>query len=130
MNYDLTCKQITFAHMLINALYDIKETAIPALSSITIHNKFKGTVYHLAQPIATIHAWQNPTILGMPAWVTLDKYKNCKVVIDNCAPFDITLARNEVPGVLEFEQEQCIPITEETIAAVISDIHKKIHKNA
>jgi hypothetical protein len=66
----------------------------------------------------------------MPAWVTLDKYKNCKVVIDNCAPFDITLARNEVPGVLEFEQEQCIPITEETIAAVISDIHKKIHKNA
>ncbi len=124
MNYDMTSKQITFTHMLTNALYAIKETTILAILSKTINTKFKGTVYDSAQPIATIHEPQNPTISGIPAWVTLNKYKNCKVLIDNCAPFDSTLARNEVPGVLEFEQEQCIPLTEDTIAAVISDIRK------
>jgi hypothetical protein len=30
MNYDATSKQITFAHMLTNALYAVKETTIPA----------------------------------------------------------------------------------------------------
>jgi len=128
MNYDMTSKQITFTHMLTNALYAIKETTILAILSKTINTKFKGTVYDSAQPIATIHEPQNPTISGIPAWVTLNKYKNCKVLIDNCAPFDSTLARNEVPGVLEFEQEQCIPLTEDTIAAVISDIQEKFPK--
>jgi len=62
MNYHTTSKQITFAHMLTNALYAIKETTIPVLSSMTIYTKFKGTVYDLTQPIATIHPPQNPTI--------------------------------------------------------------------
>ncbi len=55
-----------------------------------INTKFKGAVYESAQPITTIHPPENPTISGMPAWVALDKYKNCKVAIDSCAPFDIT----------------------------------------
>jgi hypothetical protein len=53
-------------------------------------------VIALAKPVAKGHAPQNPTIADMPAWVTLDKYKNCRMLI---APFDITLARNEVLGV-------------------------------
>ena len=86
--------------MLTNALSAIKETAILALWSMTINTKFKGPVYESAQLITTIHAPQNPTISGMPAWVTLDKYKNCKIMIDNCAPFDVMLARNKMLGVL------------------------------
>jgi hypothetical protein len=123
MNYDTSSEQITFAHMLTNALYAIKETTITALSSMTINIKFEGTVYDSAQPIATIHAPQNPTISGMLAWVMVEKYKNCKVVFDNCAPFDISIVRNELLGVLEFEQEPCLPLTESTIASVIADIH-------
>jgi hypothetical protein len=53
-------------------------------------------VIALAKAIATGHAPQSPTIADMPAWVTLDKYKNCKMII---APYDVTLARNEVLGV-------------------------------
>jgi len=34
MDYDATSKQITFAHMLKNTLYVVKETMIPALSSM------------------------------------------------------------------------------------------------
>jgi hypothetical protein len=91
LNYDSTSKQITFAHMLTNALYAVKEVTIPALSSMMVTTKFKGLTSDSAQPIATIHAPQHPTISGMPAWVTLDSYRNCKIIIDNCAPYDIVL---------------------------------------
>jgi hypothetical protein len=128
MNYDTHSRQITFSHMLTNALYAVKETTIPALSSMVISSKFKGNICNTAKPIATVHAPQNPTISGMPAWVTLDKYKNCKMVIDNCAPYDIVIARNEILGVLEFEPEECIPMTENSISAIISEIQQKFPK--
>ena len=129
MNYDTHSRQITFSHMLTNALYAVKETTIPALSSMVISSKFKGNVCNTTdKPIATVHAPQNPTISGMPAWVTLDKYKNCKMVIDNCAPYDVVIARNEILGVLEFEPEECIPMTENSISAIISDIQQKFPK--
>ncbi len=67
MNYDTHSRQITFSHMLTNALYAVKETMIPALSSTVISTKFKGNVFGTAKPIATIHSPQNPTISGMPA---------------------------------------------------------------
>jgi hypothetical protein len=86
-----------------------------------INAKFNGTICYTANPVAMIHAPTNPTISGMPALVTLDKYKHCKLVIDNCAPYKITLARNEVLGVLEFEPDKCIPLNETTISALISD---------
>ena len=80
-NYDAHSKRITFAHMLTNALYAVKEVTIPALSSMMVTTKYKGLSNETAQPIATIHAPQHPTISGMPAWVTLDTYKNCKLII-------------------------------------------------
>jgi hypothetical protein len=128
MNFDMHSRQITFSHMLTNALYDVKETTVPALSSMVISTKFKGNVFDTAKPIAMIHAPQNPTISGMPAWVTIDKFKNCKMVIDNCAPYDIVIARNEVLGILEFEPDECIPMTETSIASIISDIQQKFPK--
>jgi len=128
MNYDAASKQITFAHMLTNALYSLKETTIPALSTMIINAKFKGTICYSANPVATIYAPTNPTISGIPALVTLDKYKHCILVIDNCAPYDITLARNEVLGVLEFEPGKCIPLNEKTISGLTSNIHGQLPK--
>jgi len=78
MNYDAASKKITFAHMLTNALYSLKETTIPALSTLILTAKIKGTICTSANPVPTIHAPTNPTISGMPALVTLDKYKQCK----------------------------------------------------
>jgi len=64
----------------------------------------------------------------MPAWVTIDKFKNCKMVINNCAPYDIVIARNKVVGILEFQPDDCIPMTENSIAAIILDIQQKFPK--
>ncbi len=50
------------------------------------------------------------------------------MVIDNCAPYDVVIARNEILGVLEFEPEECIPMTENSISAIISDIHQRFLK--
>ena len=93
-----------------------------------VTTKFKGITNNEAMPIATIHAPQHPTISGMPAWVSLDSYKNCKLIIDNCAPYDIVLPRNEILGVLEFETDQCLPLTEETVSDIISSIELKFPK--
>ena len=128
MNYDAASKQITFAHMLTNALYSLKETTIPALSTMISNAKFKGTICYSANPVATIYAPTNPTISGIPALVTLDKYKHCILVINNCAPYDITLARNEVLGVLELEPSKCIPLNEKTISGLASNIHGQLPK--
>ncbi len=128
LNYDAHSKQITFAHMLTNALYSIKEVTIPALSSMMVTTKYKDLTSETAQPVATITAPQHPTISGIPAWVTLDNYKNCKLIIDNCAPYDISIPRNEVLGVLEFESEQCVPLNEDTVASIIADIEQKFPK--
>jgi len=110
LNYDSTSKQITFAHMLTNALYAVKVVTIPALSSMMVTTKYKGLTSDSAQPIVTIHAPQHPRISGMPVWVSLDCYKNCKIIIDNCAPCNIVVPRNEILGVLEFEPEQFLPL--------------------
>ncbi len=48
MNYDATSKQITFAHMLTNALYALKETTIPALFTMIITQNLK--VLFVIQP--------------------------------------------------------------------------------
>jgi hypothetical protein len=114
--------------MTTNALYAIKEVTISALSSMIITTKYKGLTNDVALPIATIHATQHPTISGMPAWVSLDSYKNCKIIVDNCAPYDIVLPRNEILGVLEFEMDQCLPLNEKTVSDIISSIKQKFPK--
>jgi hypothetical protein len=101
---------------------------IPALSLMMVTTKYKGLTSEGAQPIATIHAPKHPTISGMPAWVSLDSYKNCKIIIDNCAPYDIVLTRNKILVLLEFEPEQCLPLNEDTVASIISSIEQEFPK--
>ncbi len=128
LNYNSTSKQITFTHMLTNTLYSVKEVTIPALSSMMVNTNFKGLICDAAQPIATVHVPQHPTISGMPAWIKLDNYRNCKLIIDNCAPFDIVLPRNKILGIMEFELEQCVPLNKNTVASIISNIEQKFPK--
>jgi hypothetical protein len=72
LNHNSTSKQVTFAHMLTNALYAVKELTIPALSPMMVTTKYKGLTSETARPIAIIHTPQHPTISVMPACVTLN----------------------------------------------------------
>jgi hypothetical protein len=46
------------------------------------------------------------------------------MVIDNCAPYNVVIARNKILGVLKFKPDECIPMTEQSVAAIISEIHQ------
>jgi hypothetical protein len=50
------------------------------------------------------------------------------MVINNCAPYNIVIARNEVLGILEFEPDDCIPMNEHLISVIISEIQQKFPK--
>jgi hypothetical protein len=51
--------------------------------------------------IASIFAPKTPTVSGMPAVVSINKNNNCKIVVDNCAPYDVVLDRNDVLGFMD-----------------------------
>jgi len=52
---------------------------------------------------------------GMPAVVTVDKNNNCKIVIDNCEPYDITIDRNDIIALMDRETEQLQPLEDSVI---------------
>ncbi len=65
---------------------------------------------------------------GMPAVVSIDKNNNCKILIDNCAPYDVTIERNDIIGLMDKETDQLQLLDDATISAVLSDIDKKLPK--
>jgi hypothetical protein len=62
----------------------------------------------------------------MPAIVTIDKNNNCKIVIDNCAPYDITIDQNDIIALMDKETEQLQPLEDSVILAILTDIDKKL----
>jgi hypothetical protein len=49
-------------------------------------------------------------------------------VIDNCAPYDITIDRNDIIGLMDVETEQHQPLKDSVISAILSDIDKRLPK--
>ncbi len=83
------------------------------------------TVLHF---IASIFAPKNPMLSGMPAVVTVDKNNNCKIVIDNCAPYDVIIDRNDILALMDRETEQLQPLEDSVISAILTDIDNKLPK--
>ncbi len=48
--------------------------------------------------------------------------------MDNCAPYDIHIERNDVIGFMDIETDSLIPLEDSTIAAILSDIDKHLPK--
>jgi hypothetical protein len=106
----------------------IKEQVLPALASAVVTARYKGKHEPNVNFIATIFAPKNPMLSGMPEVVSIDKNNNCKIVIDNCAPFDVTIDRNDIIAIMDKETEQLQLLDEETISVVLSDIDKRLPK--
>ncbi len=67
-------------------------------------------------------------ISGMPAIVSIDKNNNCKIILDNCAPYDVTISRNDILGIMDTEPDEPIPMEDSTISAILQNIEKKLPK--
>jgi hypothetical protein len=106
--YDVQTRQVKIAGIEGDQIVAIKEQVLPALASTVVKAKYKGKPEPNVHFIASIFAPKNPMLSGMPAIVTVDKNNNCKIVIDNCAPYDVTIDRNEIIGFKETEQLQLL----------------------
>jgi hypothetical protein len=78
--------------------------------------------------IASIFAPNTPTVSGMPAVVSIDRNNNCKNIVDNCAPYDVVIERNDILGFMDIETDKLIPMEDSTIAAILNDIEKHLPK--
>jgi len=90
--------------------------------------KFKGKIQKDVNFIASIYAPRTLMLSGLPAVVSIDKINNCKLVIDNCAPYNVTIDRNDIIGLMDVETEQLQPLEDSVISAILSDIDKKLPK--
>ncbi len=90
--------------------------------------KYKGKVNKSVNYIASIYAPCTPMISGMPAIVTIDMNNNCKIIVDNCMPFDVTIDRNDILGTMDTETDDLILPEYSKISAIISDIDKHLPK--
>jgi hypothetical protein len=106
----------------------IKEQTLPALTSTVITAKYKGKVSKDQNYIASIFSPKMPMISGMPAIVSIDKNNNCKIILDNCAPYDVTISRNDILGIIDIEPDEPIPMEDSTISTILQNIEKKLPK--
>jgi len=90
--------------------------------------KYKGKVNKDMTYIASIFVPKTLTVSGTPAVVSIDKNNNCKIIIDNCAPYDVIIDRNDVIGFMDIETDELIPMEDSTIVAILSDIDKHLPK--
>ncbi len=128
LHYDVQTRQVKIAGIEGDQIVAIKEQVLPALASTVVTAKYKGKPEPNVHFIASIFAPKNPMLSGMPAIVTVDKNNNCKIVIDNCAPYDVTIDRNDILALMDRETEQLQPLEDSVISAILMDIDKKLPK--
>jgi hypothetical protein len=122
LHYDVQTRQVKIAGINSDQIVAIKEHVLPALTSTVLNVKYK--TQHIS-PAYTPPPPRTPMISGMPAVISIDKNNNCKIIVDNCAPYDVTIDRNHVIGLMDIKSEILIPIEDSVISSIISDIHKK-----
>jgi len=62
-------------------------------------------------------------VSGMPSGLNFDDNNICNIMLENCAPYDVTLECDEILGNMEIEEEELIPLTDDFISSVCQDIH-------
>jgi len=121
-------RQVKIEGIDIDQIVAIKEQVLRALASMVITAKYKGKIQKDINYIASIYASRMPMLSGMPAIVSIYKNNNFKLVIDNCAPYDICIDRNDVTGLMDLETEQLTPLEDSIISAILNSIEKQLPK--
>jgi hypothetical protein len=126
--YNVQTRQVKIAGVEFDQIVAIKEQTLPALTSTVITAKYKVKVNKDNNYIASIFSPRTPMLSGMPAIVSIDKNNNSKIVLDNCAPYDVTISRNDILGIMDAEPDEPIPMEDSTISAILQDLDNKLPK--
>jgi hypothetical protein len=79
-----------------NLIAALKNTVLPAMKSTVIKAKFKCTRDEKAIYVANIFAPRTPLVSGIPSIVNIDKNNICNIIVENCAPYDVTLEQDDI----------------------------------
>jgi len=52
-------------------------------------------------------------VSGMPSIVNVDENNICNIIVENCAPYDVTHERDDILGVMETEEDELVPLTDD-----------------
>jgi hypothetical protein len=50
-------------------------------------------------------------VSGMPSIINVDKNNICSIDLENCAPYNVTLKRDDILGTMETEEEEMVLLT-------------------
>jgi hypothetical protein len=128
LTYNVISRTVKFTGAGTNSIMALKNTVLPAMTSTVVKAKYKGTREEKATYVATICAPRTPMISGMPSIMNVDENNICNLVVENCAPYDVTLERVDILGVMETEDEELVPLTDDFISSVCQDIHNRFPK--
>ncbi len=128
LHFDVQTEQAKISGVEIDQIVAIKEQTLPALASTVITAKYKGKVNNSVNYITSIFAPRTPMISGMPAIVSIDKNNNSKMIVDNCAAYDVVIDRNNILGIMDAETDDLIPLEDSTISPILQDIDKHLPK--
>jgi hypothetical protein len=96
LTYDVISRKVKFAGAGTNSIMALKNTVLPAMTSTIVKAKFKCTREEKATYVANICAPRMPMISGMPSIVNVDENNICNIVVENCAPYDVMLKRDDI----------------------------------
>jgi hypothetical protein len=124
--YDVNTRQFKFADAKMNMICANKQVTIPATTSSIISTKFNGESHPDKTYIATIHCPGALMLTGVLSLVSIDSNQNCKIVIESCSPYEVTIERIDVMGIIEMEEDEIDPLTDETSADICASIKSNI----
>jgi hypothetical protein len=98
------------------------------MTSTVVKEKFKGHREAQANYVANICAPRTPIFFGMPSVMNVDDNHIYNIILENCAPYDVTLECDDILRIMEIEEEELIPLLDDFILSVCQDIHSRFPK--
>ncbi len=95
---------------------------IPALSDVIISARTFENLNDTTNYIAGICAPRTPMIMGSPAWASFNVNNHCQLMLQNCAPYDVTIESGDMVGIIDLEEKDLVPLNDETISSICNEI--------
>jgi hypothetical protein len=121
--YDINTRQVKFTNAKMNTICATKQVIIPAMTSSIITTKFNGEMHPDKTYVAMIHCPGAPTLTGVPSLVSINSNQNCKIIIENCVPYKVTIERNDIMGIVD---DEMYLLTDEAAANICATIKSNI----
>jgi len=124
--YHVNTRQVKFADSKMNTICATKQVTIPAMTSSIVTTKFNGEMHADKTYVATIHCPGSPTLTGVASLVSIAENHNCKAIIENCAPYEVTIEMNGIMGIVEIKDDELYPLADNTAAEICASIKSNI----